>query len=120
MPYLSAHFSNQRAAMAALDKLAGRGLGRARVSPLVERPSEPNGQPASPADLGRARLEVELSGEDSERQVRGVIGPLGATDVVIATETGTPFPASPAESTGSQGEDVARAIQASKNGDEIS
>jgi hypothetical protein len=116
MSYLHAHFSNQQSAMAAMDRLLGRGLGRARVSPLVERPSEPNVQPAAPADLGRARLEVELSGDESEAEVRALLGPLGATDVIISEQTGTPFPAQPSAASPGQSNDVERAIRASERG----
>jgi hypothetical protein len=116
MPYLNALFSNQRAAMAAMDKLIGRGLGRARVQPLIERPSEPNGQPPSPADLGRARLEVQLGDGVGEDEVRAMIGPLGATDIVISAQTSTPFPGGASVANATERYDVAQAVRASERG----
>jgi hypothetical protein len=116
MPYLNAHFSNQRAAMAAMDKLIGRGLGRARVRPLIERPSEPNTQPLSPADLGRARLEVELGEGVSEDEIRALIGPLGATEIATSPQTSTPFPADVRRIDSLDRPAVAQAVRASERG----
>jgi hypothetical protein len=102
--------------MAAMDKLFGRGLGRARVQQVIERLSEPNGQPPSPADLGRARLEVQLGDGVGEDKVRAMIGSLGATEVVIYAQTSTPFPAvAPAANT-TEWYDVAQATRASERG----
>lgn len=116
MPYLSAHFATQQSAMAAMDKLIGRGLGHARVQPLVERPTEPNDPPASPQDLGRARLEIMLGQPEQEAEIRALLGPLGAMDIVTSDETGTPFPTERSvQDVGGRG-DVTQAIAASEDG----
>jgi hypothetical protein len=116
MPFLHAQFSNQRLAMAAMDQLMGRGLGRVRVVPVIERPSEPNGRPASPAELGRALLEVELNDGASDREVRALLGSLGATDLTTTEQTETPFPAAAPDASSAARDDVDRAIRASELG----
>ena len=111
MPAMHAEFSDQFSAVAAMDKLIGRGLGRARVESLIERPSEPNEAPLSPADLGRARLEVELDGEVSETELQALLESLGAT-VVGVTDT----PSGGQKSLAVSDDAAASAIEASRRG----
>lgn len=111
MSYLNAHFPDQRSAMAAMDKVLGRGLGHARVQPLASKGNAP-----SPSEQGLTRLEVQLGQGVNVDDVRALLGPLGASDLTLADETATPFPVQGETGTATQRDDVKRAIQASERG----
>lgn len=112
MSQLTAHFADQQSAMAAMDKLMGRGLGHARVQPLVDRPAEADGHDENPAEVGRSRLEITLDDGASESEVRDVLSALGATAI---TGRGSPGSGSHASADPAD-DDVTRAIAASERG----
>jgi len=122
MPQLTAHFADQQSAMAAMDKLMGRGLGHASVQPLEDRPAEPDGHDASPAELGQARLAVYLDDGASESEVRDLLQSLGATSITGSGTRDARSDALPSATPtlhgteGDRADDVSRAIAASERG----
>jgi hypothetical protein len=122
MSQLTAHFADQRSAAAAMDQLVGRGLGHARVQPLVERPAGQDGHDDSPSALGQAKLEVYLGDGASESEVRDLLQSLGATSVAgggIHEPASHALPSASAPSGAAGGhpdDDVARAVAASERG----
>ena len=116
MPSIRAEFSDQHSAVAAMDKLVGRGLGRARVETLIEEPSKPNGDPLSPSSLGRARLEVQLIDRASEQDVRALLEELGATAIDVTNAPVSTVLHDETSSTGRSSAIAASAIEASRQG----
>lgn len=114
MSYLTAQFPDQRSAMAAMDKIIGRGLGQARIH-AVDHAEEPNGQTASPRQLGEAGLEIQFADGAGDGEIRSLLSSLGATHIATNDKTDTPFPAAPGAPAGERG-DVSRAIEASERG----
>lgn len=156
MTYLIAHFPDQGAAMAARDKLLGRGMRQADVIPATDATigrssdtaSEPsnfpsqvshrgdreprntsdspsgkrlpagrNVEPATPSELGRARLNVLVGETIPEQELRDLFDACGATLIERSTES---FPEETAgvwpEAAMGDATDVRRAIRASQRG----
>ncbi|MGE7136758.1 hypothetical protein ACQKIE_03920 [Luteibacter sp. NPDC031894] len=156
MPFLTAHFPDQAAAMSAMNKLLGRGVPQANLVPATDATigrssdtaSEPsnfpskvshrgdreprntsdspsgkrlpagrNVEPATPAELGTARLDVLLDGGLPEQELRDVFTALGATrieqrDGDLPEEAPGVWP----DAAMGHADDVRRAVQASERG----